>query len=348
MKKRVLLGMSGGVDSAVAALLLKRDGYDVIGATFRLWTGEGSEAERGIEDAARICQDLGITHVVLDLEACFHAEVIGRFVAAYENGETPNPCVTCNRYIKFSKLLEEADRLGAEYVATGHYAVIEKAFDGRFLLKKAADGEKDQSYFLYTLTQEQLSRVLFPLGAYTKAQVRALASENQLANARKRDSQDICFVKDGDYAAFIEAYTGRRFPCGNFIDVCGRVLGKHNGMIRYTVGQRKGLGISLGAPAFVLAKDPKENTVTLGENEALFSSSLMARDACFVCEVEIGKALCVEAKIRNTQVQTPAVVTRIEKDRFRVDFDIPQRAISKGQSVVLYDGDTVLGGGTIE
>ncbi len=348
MRERVLVGMSGGVDSAVAALLLKRAGYEVTGVTFRLWMGEGSDAETSICDAASICDRLKIPHTVLDLETCFHSEVIGRFVDAYEEGETPNPCVTCNRHIKFPKMLELADSLGVKYVATGHYARVERAEGGEYLLKKAVDEGKDQSYFLYSLSQEQLSRVLFPLGEYTKPEIRAIAEEHGFVNARKRDSQDICFVKDGDYASFIEAYTGKSFAEGDFIDAEGKILGKHKGMIRYTVGQRKGLGIALGKPMFVCAKNAAENTVTLGENETLFASSLTARDACFVSMLAKDVPLSVCAKVRNTQKETPAVLTLLDGARFRVDFETPQRAISRGQSVVLYDGDKVLGGGIIE
>ncbi len=348
MREKVLIGMSGGVDSAVAALLLKKSGYEVIGVTFRLWVGEGNAAEESIRDAAEICERLEIPHKVLNLEACFHSEVIDRFVASYECGETPNPCVECNRRIKFSKMLEEADRLGARYVATGHYAKIERDETGRYLLKKAADEQKDQSYFLYSLSQAQLSRVLFPLGEYTKDEVRAMAEENGFVNARKRDSQDICFVKDGDYARFIEEYTGKSFPEGDFIDAEGNVLGRHKGVIRYTVGQRKGLGIALGKPAFVCAKNVKENTVILGGDEDLFSSLLTARDACFILNVDTDTPLCAAAKVRNTQKEQPATVTRTDDTHFRVDFDTPQRAISRGQSVVLYDGETVIGGGIIE
>lgn len=348
MKEKVLVGMSGGVDSAAAALLLKQAGYEVIGVTFRLWMGEGSGTEESIKDAAKICERLELEHTVLDLESCFHREVIGRFIESYECGETPNPCVECNRRIKFSKMLELADELGIKYVATGHYAKIEKTADGRYLLKKATDEKKDQSYFLYSLTEEQLSRVLFPLGDYTKAEVRAIAEENGFVNARKRDSQDICFVKDGDYAAFIEEYTGKSFPQGDFIDAKGNVLGKHRGVIRYTVGQRKGLGISLGKHAFVCAKNVQDNTVTLGDNEELFSDTLTARDACFILDIDIGEPFRATARIRNTQKETPCVVTRTDTAHFRVDFDTPQRAISRGQSVVLYDGNAVLGGGRIE
>ena len=348
MSEKVLVGMSGGVDSAAAALLLKRAGYEVLGVTFRLWTGEGSDAETSIRDAASICERLEIPHRVLELEGCFHREVIGRFIEAYERGETPNPCIECNRRIKFSQMLALADTLGVKYVATGHYARVEKGERGEYLLKKAADESKDQSYFLYSLSQETLSRVLFPLGEYTKSEIRAIAEENGFVNARKRDSQDICFVKDGDYASFIENYTGKTFGEGNFVDAEGNILGQHKGMIRYTVGQRKGLGIALGKPAFVLSKNAAENTVTLGENEALFSSSLTARDACFATVFAEGAPAKVCAKVRNTQREVPATLTLLDGGRFRLDFEEPQRAISRGQSAVLYRGDTVLGGGIIE
>ena len=298
MREKVLLGMSGGVDSSVAALLLKNQGYEVIGVTFRLFAGEENNAEESIRDAATVCERLGIAHTVLDLEACFHREVIGRFINSYESGETPNPCVECNRRIKFSKMLALADELGAKYVATGHYAKVKRTEDGRYLLQKGRDEKKDQPYFLYSLTQESLARVLFPLGDHTKDEVRAMAEQNGFVTASKRDCQDICFVKDGDYAAFIEAYTKKSYSEGDFIDAEGKVLGRHKGAIRYTVGQRKGLGISLGKHAFVLEKNMKDNTVTLGDNEDLFAPSLAARDASFVLDVEIGVPMRVAAKIR--------------------------------------------------
>lgn len=348
MSEKVLVGMSGGVDSAVAALLLQEAGYEVIGVTFLLWTGKGSDTEKSVKDAAIICERLGIRHTVSSFEDCFRYEVIDRFIDAYERGETPNPCVECNRRIKFSKMLELADAWGIPYIATGHYAKVVREESGCCLLKKAADEQKDQSYFLYSLDQATLSRVLFPLGEYTKEEIRAIAEKNGFVNAKRRDSQDICFVKDGDYASFIESYTGKHFPVGNFIDAKGNVLGKHKGVIRYTIGQRKGLGISLGKHAFVCEKNVCDNTVTLGDDGDLYASLLVARDACFVLPVETDKPLCVAARIRNTQKETPAVFTRIDETHFRVEFDTPQRAISRGQSVVLYNGDRVLGGGIIE
>jgi tRNA-specific 2-thiouridylase len=256
--------------------------------------------------------------------------------------------VVCNRTVKFGALYEKAMAEGCDALATGHYARLEPSGSGDILLKKAADSSKDQSYFLWSLPKELLPRLRFPLGSYTKPEIRAIAEEHGFVNARKRDSQDICFVKDGDYATFIEGYTGKSFAEGDFIDREGKPLGKHKGMIRYTVGQRKGLGIALGRPMFVCAKSAKENTVTLGENEDLFSLSLTARDASFVSALDKDETHTVLAKVRNTQKEVPATLTLLDGGRFRVDFEEPQRAISRGQSVVLYRGDTVLGGGIIE
>ena len=345
---RVLVGMSGGVDSAVSALLLKQAGHEVVGVTFKLWAGEGSFWEESISDAKSICDRIGIEHLTHDLEMCFHHEVIGHFIDTYQKGSTPNPCVQCNRFIKFPKMIELADRLGIPYVATGHYARVMKMDDGRYALKKAIEEQKDQSYFLYSLDQPTLSRVRFPLGEYTKTQVREIAQLHGFVNAHKRDSQDICFVRGGDYASFIEGYTGQVMSEGVFLDSDGRVLGKHKGAIRYTVGQRKGLGIALGAPAFVLGKDMAKNTVTLGKDEQLFCDALCACESSFVSGAVPTEPFPAEVKIRNTQKQQSATVTPIDSTHFCVKFDTPQWAISKGQAVVLYHGDTVLGGGIIE
>lgn len=347
MTKKVIVGMSGGVDSAVSALLLKEAGYEVTGVTLCLWTGEENSAQKNAADAASVAALVGVEHEVVDFEENFRRDVIGNFIETYLRGGTPNPCVECNRHIKFKRMLMEADRLGADYVATGHYARVEKS-GNRYLLKRAADRAKDQTYVLYSLTQEQLSRVLFPLGGYTKPEIRAIAEKNGFVNAHKQDSQDICFIPDGDYASFIERYTGKNFPGGDFIDREGRVLGKHGGIIRYTVGQRKGLGIALGKPMFVCAKDVVANTVTLGENEDLFSKTLTARQINLIACDRLETPTRVTAKIRYQQSEQPATVIQIDESHFRVDFDTPQRAISCGQSVVLYDGDTVVGGGIIE
>ena len=291
---------------------------------------------------------LGIPYYVFNFSARFEAEVIGRFTAAYENGRTPNPCIDCNRFLKFDKLHRRAQELGYDFVATGHYARIE--YDealGRYLLKKAADPGKDQSYVLYTLTQAQLAHTKFPLGGMTKPEVREIAQEQGFVNARKRDSQDICFVPNGDYADFIERRTGKKCPEGNFIDRDGHILGKHRGIIRYTVGQRKGLGLSLPEPMYVCAVNPEDNTVVLGREAELYTRTLTAKDINLISVPCIEKPLRVKAKIRYRQAEQQASVTQTDTDTLKIEFDAPQRAATKGQSVVLYDGDTVVGGGTI-
>ena len=342
--KKIMLGMSGGVDSTVAAHLIKQAGYDVTGVTLSLYPENGlAEAE----EAKRVAASMGIPHETVDLSEAFHRQVIGRFIRAYQSGETPNPCIDCNRTIKFGEMLRYAESQGVPFIGTGHYARIERDGD-RFLLKRARDASKDQTYVLYCLTQHQLAHTVFPLGDYRKSEIREIAEAEGFVNARKHDSQDICFVPDGDYASFIERYTGETFPEGDYIDKDGTVLGRHRGMIRYTVGQRKGLGIALGKPAFVCAKCAATNTVTLGDNADLFASTLTARDVNLIACDSIPTPLRVTAKIRYGQNETPATVEEIEEGRIRVDFDVPQRAIAKGQSVVLYDGDIVIGGGIID
>ena len=342
--KKIMLGMSGGVDSTVAAHLIKKAGYDVTGVTLSLYPENGlAEAE----EAKRVAAAMGIPHETVDLSEAFHREVIGRFIRAYQSGETPNPCIACNRTIKFGEMLRYAESQGVPFIGTGHYARIERDGD-RFLLKRAQDASKDQTYVLYCLTQHQLAHTVFPLGDYRKSEIREIAETEGFINARKHDSQDICFVPDGDYASFIEQYTGETFPEGDYIDKDGTILGRHRGMIRYTVGQRKGLGIALGKPAFVCAKCAATNTVTLGDNTDLFASTLTARDVNLIACDSIPTPIRVTAKIRYGQNETPATVEQIGEGRIRVDFDVPQRAIAKGQSVVLYDGETVVGGGVIE
>ena len=342
--KKIMLGMSGGVDSTVAAHLIKKAGYDVTGVTLSLYPENGlAEAE----EAKRVAASMGIPHETVDLSEAFHRQVIGRFIRAYQSGETPNPCIDCNRTIKFGEMLRYAESRGVPFIGTGHYARIEREGD-RFLLKRARDESKDQTYVLYCLTQHQLAHTVFPLGDYRKSEIRAIAEAEGFVNARKHDSQDICFVPDGDYASFIEQYTGETFPEGDYIDKNGAVLGRHRGMIRYTVGQRKGLGIALGKPAFVCAKCAATNTVTLGDNADLFASTLTARDVNLIACDSIPTPIRVTAKIRYGQNETPATVEEIGEGRIRVDFDVPQRAIAKGQSVVLYDDETVVGGGIIE
>ena len=348
MAKKILAAMSGGVDSSVCALLLGRQGYEVIGATMRLHGGDACGSDKDIQDARAVCERLGIEHMAVDMSESFEQEVIGRFIAAYEHCETPNPCVECNRSLKFGRLLDYALEQGCDAVATGHYARISRdAQTGRMLLRKAADLSKDQSYVLYSLTQHQLMHTVFPLGELTKAQVRETAAEAGFANAHKHDSQDICFVPDGDYASFIECHTGRSYPCGDFIDRSGRVLGRHSGIIRYTIGQRKGLGIALGERSYVTALDPKNNTVTLGSNEDLFSKTLRIRRINLITLPKLEEPVRAAVKIRYNQTEQPATVIQLDDDLIEITFDEPQRAVTMGQSAVIYQGDTVLGGGTI-
>ena len=355
-KKKALIAMSGGVDSSVAAYLMQQAGYDCIGVTMRLFdNGDANlSSEKSccslsdVEDARAVCGRLGIPYYVFNFKDRFRSCVMDRFVDAYENGRTPNPCIDCNRFLKFDYLCQRAEELGCDCIVTGHYARIEQdAQTGRWLLKRAVYDQKDQSYVLYSLTQDQLAHTVFPLGGLTKPEVRAIAAEQGFRNARKHESQDICFVPDGKYANFIEHYTGHSYPAGNFVDSEGTVLGTHKGIIRYTVGQRKGLGLSLKHPMYVRRVNPQTNTVELGTNEELFSRELAAEDVNLIALPELNEPVRVTAKVRYRQPATPATVSPDGEDRIRVVFDEPQRAITKGQAVVLYDGDTVVGGATI-
>lgn len=353
--KKVMIGMSGGVDSSVAAFLLQKESLEVIGATMKLYNNEDIDfvSEKtccsldDVLDAKSVCARLGIRHYTLNMTEDFKKEVIERFISAYQNGFTPNPCIDCNRYMKFSKMLYKAQELDIDYVATGHYARIEKQGD-RYILKKAVDLSKDQSYVLYSLTQEQLKVTKFPLGNYTKQQVREIAEENGFVNARKHESQDICFVPDGDYSKFIEYYTGKTYPCGDFVDMNGKRLGEHKGIIRYTIGQRRGLGLALPASMYVVEKDVDNNKVILGFNDDLFKKEVNVKNISFTACERLDKPERLCAKIRYNQKEQPATVTQTDENHFTIVFDEPQRAITKGQAAVLYDGDTVVGGGTIE
>ncbi|MHB9291817.1 putative tRNA-uridine 2-sulfurtransferase [Hollandina sp. SP2] len=356
MKKPGLIAMSGGVDSSVAALLSQNAGFDCIGVTLKLFSTPEDlyRAERkgaccslaDVVDARNVAYQLHIPHYVLNFSAAFADQVIRKFVETYEKGETPNPCIDCNRYIKFDGLLQRAKQFAMEYLITGHYARIEQQ-GSRFLLKKSRDLKKDQSYVLYTMTQEQLAHTVFPLGDLTKEEVRTIALEAGLLNARKQDSQDICFVPGGDYAHFIEEYRGKPAAPGNILDETGILLGQHQGLIRYTIGQRRGLGLSFPEPRYVLAKSPGDNTLVLGREAALYTQRLYADTLNLIAWDEPEKPRRVTVKTRYLQSEQTARALQVEADRIQVDFDKPQRAVTPGQAVVLYDGDVVLGGGTI-
>ena len=356
MAKKALIAMSGGVDSSVAAYIIKNSGYDATGITLKLFENEdiGEKREKtccsldDIDDARSVCRKIGIPYYVYNFKDSFKENVIRRFINAYENGSTPNPCIDCNRYIKFEKLMRRAEELEFDFVVTGHYAIIEhNDSTGRYILKKSSDLSKDQSYVLYSLTQKQLAKTIFPLGGMTKKRVREIAQELGLINARKHDSQDICFVPDGDYAKFIEQYTGKVYPHGNFVDENGNILGEHKGIIKYTVGQRKGLGLALPRPMYVKEKDLVGNKVILCDNSRLFSRELYAKDINLISCERIDKPIKIKAKVRYNQPEQNATVEQTDENTIHVVFDEPQRAISKGQAVVLYDGDVVVGGGTI-
>lgn len=355
MQKKAMIAMSGGVDSSVAAFLMANSGYDCMGATLRLFGNETLGEEEStccsiddVEDARSVARKMGMPFHVFNAKADFAEKVIGDFISCYECGLTPNPCIQCNRHLKFDLFLRRAQILGCDYIVTGHYARIR--FDestGRYLLCKAADASKDQSYVLYCLTQEQLSHTKFPLGELTKEQVRAIAEENGFINAHKRDSQDICFVPDGDYVAFMERYTGKNYASGDFLDLSGNIVGTHRGAVCYTLGQRKGLGLAMGAPVYVCGKDMEKNTVTVGPNEALFATTLLARDFNWIPFPALTAPRSVTARARYNQKEQPATVYPAENGLVKVVFHQPQRAMTPGQAVVLYDGDVVIGGGTI-
>ena len=350
--KKALIGMSGGVDSSVAAYLMLQQGYDCTGVAMRLYDNPTEESTccslDDVEDARAVATRLGIRHYTFNFKDDFDRQVVQKFVSSYQQGLTPNPCIDCNRYLKFDRLLRRAQELGFDYVVSGHYAQIrQENTTGRTLLYRAVDTAKDQTYFLACLNQEQLSHILFPLGELTKAQVREIAEQQGFVNARKRDSQDICFVPDGDYSAFLSRYTGKTYPQGDFLDLQGNVVGRHRGAVCYTRGQRKGLGLALGEPVYVCAKDMRANTVTVGPNEALFSKALRAADWNWIPFETLTAPMAVTAKIRHSQLDLQATVYP-EADGFaRVEFDAPQRAITPGQAVVLYQGNLVIGSGTI-
>lgn len=356
MNNRALIGMSGGVDSSVAAALMCRAGFECVGVNMKLYSGEIQEegcktccSLEDAEDARSICYKLGMKFHVFNFTEDFSREVIGRFVNEYEQGATPNPCIDCNQYMKFGKLMDRAKLLECDTVVSGHYARV--AYDekkNRWLLKKARNTAKDQSYVLYFLTQEQLKHIRFPLGEFeSKDEIRALAEEMGFITAKKKDSQDICFVPDGDYAAFIREKTGKEYPEGSFVDTEGKVLGKHKGLIQYTIGQRRGLGLALPQSMYVKYKDTEKNQVVLSTNDALFSDRLVAENFNWSSMDAPEEPIRVWAKTRYQAKEAPATVTVLSDGRVEVKFDQPQRALTLGQAVVLYDGDTVVGGGVI-
>ena len=337
--EKAMIAMSGGVDSSVAAYLAMEQGFSCVGSTMLLW------GEAHAEDARSVAQKLQLPFYLLDAKTQFCRQVVEPFITAYEQGLTPNPCFLCNRRLKFGWLLDSALALGCDYVVTGHYARLQKD-SSRTLLYAAPDKAKDQSYFLAGLTPYQLSHSLFPLGELTKEQVREIAEARGFVNARKKDSQDICFIPDGDYKAFMEHYTGKHYPCGDFLDISGKVVGKHNGAVGYTLGQRKGLGLAMGSPVYVCGKDMQNNTVTVGQESLLFARNLYADDCNFIAVDSLTEPLRVTAKARSRHAAQPAMVYPTETG-IRVMFDEPQRAITPGQAVVLYDGDLVIGSGKI-
>ena len=348
-KGRVAVAMSGGVDSAAAALLLQQAGYEVWGVTLRLQSCAGAveAAEAEIDAARRAAEALGIPHRVLDLRERFRSAVMDRFVSEYLAGRTPNPCVDCNREIKFGALLDWVLEQGADYLSTGHYARVDRAGEnGRWRLLRGTDRRKDQSYVLYQLTQRQLSHLLLPLGSYDKPAIRSLVENRGLSNARKADSQDICFIPDGDYAAFL-ARSGAELVPGDFVDQAGRVLGRHKGLPCYTPGQRKGLGVSAGEPVYVLRKEAASNRIILGPDSALYPTELTAERVNWLSVPPPEGPMAVTAKTRYTQREAAATAELLPDRRLRVIFQEPQRAVTAGQAVVLYVGDAVAGGGTI-
>ncbi|MFD3156457.1 tRNA 2-thiouridine(34) synthase MnmA [Haloimpatiens sp. FM7330] len=354
-KKKVVIGMSGGVDSSVAAYLLKKAGYDVTGIMMKLTPdiNEYEECETSccnlsaVNDARRVADILDIPFYVMNFKKEFGSQVIDYFVNEYMQGRTPNPCIACNKYVKFDSFLTKARALGADYIATGHYAKIER-HNNRYTLRKADDPKKDQSYVLYSLTQDQLSHTLMPCSEYTKEEIRDIAKEIGLKVYNKKDSQEICFIPDNNHGKFIEEYNKKKIKQGNFVDKEGNVLGRHKGIVYYTIGQRKGLGLALGRPVFVTDINPFTNEVVIGDEEDIFKTKLIAKNINLIPFDELEGEMKVEAKIRYSAKPCKATIIPVRDGKIEVVFDEKQRAITKGQSVVFYDDDLVVGGGIIE
>ena len=342
-----MIAMSGGVDSTVAALLLQREGFDCAGAVMKLFPPNPKSKSNAVEDASCAAERLGIPFHIFDFSDCFEKHVVSSFIKDYQEGRTPNPCVVCNKNLKFGKLLDKAQELGKYYITTGHYVRSECDENGRYLLKKGTDATKDQSYVLYTLSQKQLSHTKFPLGEMTKKQVREIALDTGLHNARKSDSQDICFIPDGNYVEYINKHTGVSPKSGCFVDADGNNLGKNSGIISYTVGQRRGLGLSMPYPVYVLKVRPEDNSVVVGKDEMLYKKTLLTRNINLIALDKIDSPIRAEVKIRYTHKAKPATVRQSDDDELHIEFDEPQRAITNGQAAVIYDGDLIIGGGTI-